>query len=512
MLRRFALVFYLLSSLNNYAFQSKDSIIEKSIIKLKNNDINVSITKYKNDTIKNLFSYQLLYKNNGIISDTLILKKELKKLKGRVGIIANYIYGDFLVSRKTPNDSLAFYHYKLALRFAKEKKDTLLINECLLRICDRLFTNGKNLNLFNDYVKEYKIFGKDNVDRFWIHYFQIAHKLLSHLEISKEKNTLNEEVLRFSKGFEFAEGSIYFIGVMHQLKGIYFDVFTTNNFKAENEFKNAITNFEKIPYYYAQKRIYSNKVNVSIALFNQEKVQKSIETFKEALSIKEHNYTDKERMYIFKWLNKAYKKINKIDSAYVYSEKASELKEKIDKYRHSVAIRDIEEKSNIGEKEKEIFLLSELNKTLSKKILSLTPFILIFALAALIFFYFYKRYKSRSKVLEEEQSETLQKLDELKKIVIKNHIILKDKTKVYIADLMYIKSDDHYLNIFLSDDKNHFVRGKLNAITEELPPNFIRCHRSYIVNRNFIKQINSDTIILIDKTQIPLSRSYKDKF
>ena len=114
--------------------------------------------------------------------------------------------------------------------------------------------------------------------------------------------------------------------------------------------------------------------------------------------------------------------------------------------------------------------------------------------------------------MEKDQSETLQKLDELKNIVIKNHIILKDKTKVYIADLMYVKSDDHYLNIYLSNGKNHFVRGKLSHIKEELPPNFIQCHRSYIVNSNFIKQVNGDSLILIDKTQLPLSRSYKDKF
>jgi DNA-binding LytR/AlgR family response regulator len=127
-------------------------------------------------------------------------------------------------------------------------------------------------------------------------------------------------------------------------------------------------------------------------------------------------------------------------------------------------------------------------------------------------FYLYKRYKTKSITLESEQSETLEKIEELKKIVIKNHIILKDKTKVYISDLMYIKAEDHYLWIYTNDTKKVFVRGKLNQIKEELPPNFIQSHRSYIINSNYIKQINNNHIILLDKTEIPLSRSHKNNF
>ena len=38
---------------------------------------------------------------------------------------------------------------------------------------------------------------------------------------------------------------------------------------------------------------------------------------------------------------------------------------------------------------------------------------------------------------------------EIKQFVIKNHIIIKDKTKVYINDLMHIKDEDHYIRVFL---------------------------------------------------------------
>ncbi len=113
--------------------------------------------------------------------------------------------------------------------------------------------------------------------------------------------------------------------------------------------------------------------------------------------------------------------------------------------------------------------------------------------------------------LKNQKIKSKQKIEELKSIVEKDHIILKDKTKVYISELVYIKADDHYLKLYMNNDKEYFVRGKLSQIKNELPSNFKQCHRSYIVNINFIKQTNKDYILLINKEEIPLSRTYKRK-
>ena len=59
---------------------------------------------------------------------------------------------------------------------------------------------------------------------------------------------------------------------------------------------------------------------------------------------------------------------------------------------------------------------------------------------------------------------------EIAQLVIKNHIILKDKTKVYINDLLYIKAEDHYIRVYTADGKNHLVRGKLGDLESQLPP------------------------------------------
>ena len=76
---------------------------------------------------------------------------------------------------------------------------------------------------------------------------------------------------------------------------------------------------------------------------------------------------------------------------------------------------------------------------------------------------------------------------------------------------MYIKADDKYIRVFTSDGKNHLVRGRISDLDEQLPPNFIRTHRSYITNRNFIKQIQPTLLVLTEGTKIPISRKFRDQ-
>ena len=74
--------------------------------------------------------------------------------------------------------------------------------------------------------------------------------------------------------------------------------------------------------------------------------------------------------------------------------------------------------------------------------------------------------------------------------------------------MLYEVITDHYLQL-VTTGKNQFVRGKLSEIMEQLPPNFVKCHRSYIINKNFISQMNKTSVIMTDKTEIPFSRNFK---
>lgn len=203
------------------------------------------------------------------------------------------------------------------------------------------------------------------------------------------------------------------------------------------------------------------------------------------------------------------------------------IADSLERTKKEIAFKQIETRNKVAKKDEKI---AELNSQKSKleQIFStyLLPILILLLLLASVLFFFYKKSKSKVVELEEESLTTSQKIqelkeksgiasqkiEELKKNVLKNHIILKNNTKIYISNLIYIKSEDHYLNFCLSNGEKHFVRGNLKDIQAELPPNFVRNHRSYIVNVNFIKKVNSNHIELMFNIQIPLSKSYKDNF
>lgn len=75
-------------------------------------------------------------------------------------------------------------------------------------------------------------------------------------------------------------------------------------------------------------------------------------------------------------------------------------------------------------------------------------------------------------------------------------------------DILFIKSDDVYIEIITRDEK--IVQRKLlKEIIEELPEQFVRIHRSYVVNFNYLGQFSANYVI-ISGHRIPVSRKYRN--
>lgn len=75
-------------------------------------------------------------------------------------------------------------------------------------------------------------------------------------------------------------------------------------------------------------------------------------------------------------------------------------------------------------------------------------------------------------------------------------------------EILFIKGDGAYVEI--NTRENLIVQRKLlKEIEEELPPFFIRVHRSYLINRNYVDQTLANSIFLMGH-EIPISRSYRD--
>ncbi|MBV6644482.1 MAG: LytTR family transcriptional regulator DNA-binding domain-containing protein [Cyclobacteriaceae bacterium] len=92
-----------------------------------------------------------------------------------------------------------------------------------------------------------------------------------------------------------------------------------------------------------------------------------------------------------------------------------------------------------------------------------------------------------------------------------NILVLKSKAKVEVDQLVYIKSDGHYVEFHLKDRKRPEIdRNTIKEIQESLPPqSFVRIHRSYIVNMRYIKSIYASKVMLHNGEEISVSRKFK---
>lgn len=87
-----------------------------------------------------------------------------------------------------------------------------------------------------------------------------------------------------------------------------------------------------------------------------------------------------------------------------------------------------------------------------------------------------------------------------------------------INDVLYLESSDNYVNIFyMSQQKKevYLLRNSLKKLEESLPELvFIRCHRSFLINRNIVKTIKREkegVFIELESNpiiRIPVSKTY----
>ncbi|HNR42701.1 MAG TPA: response regulator [Bacteroidales bacterium] len=93
-------------------------------------------------------------------------------------------------------------------------------------------------------------------------------------------------------------------------------------------------------------------------------------------------------------------------------------------------------------------------------------------------------------------------------IFIKKDYLL---VKIKFNDLLWIKSDGNYLELFCSGGKKHLIRSTLKDFINKLPGSvFLQIHKSYVVNINHIEAIEYSHMI-VGNYNIPLGRLFIDK-
>ena len=84
--------------------------------------------------------------------------------------------------------------------------------------------------------------------------------------------------------------------------------------------------------------------------------------------------------------------------------------------------------------------------------------------------------------------------------------------KVYLKDIIYIESDREYIKIVVKDENPILSLQSMKLFEERLSSgHFMRVHRSFIVNLDYINVVERGRIVL-DKIYIPISEQYKENF
>ena len=98
-------------------------------------------------------------------------------------------------------------------------------------------------------------------------------------------------------------------------------------------------------------------------------------------------------------------------------------------------------------------------------------------------------------------------LDEVLQRSVQKRIAVKVKKQhryLEINDIMYVESDKHVLNIHLKDSRVIQTTEKLSELKKTInSKRFIRCHQSYLVNMDYIKDAKTD-FILSNDIRIPI--------
>ena len=81
--------------------------------------------------------------------------------------------------------------------------------------------------------------------------------------------------------------------------------------------------------------------------------------------------------------------------------------------------------------------------------------------------------------------------------------------KINFSEITYIEGLKDYIQIHISTNpKSAVVRMSMKAMEDELPANFERIHKSFIVNTNKITSLRKNAVFVDDK-ELPVSDPYK---
>ena len=88
-----------------------------------------------------------------------------------------------------------------------------------------------------------------------------------------------------------------------------------------------------------------------------------------------------------------------------------------------------------------------------------------------------------------------------------------EKQRIPYNHILYFEAREKKIYVCMWEKEYGFY-GTIDQLESSLPATFVRCHRSYLVNRDFIESVRlpAGCLKLKGNIELPVSRSYKEKF
>lgn len=455
----------------------------------------------------------------------------------------------FVVAQQIPIDSISYeYFYEKELQqivlLKQQQKNKRFNSKTQFEIAELY----KNINCEDSaYLTYYKVYKFEKANKtlkedefkellFQTHktetskhnYFKETHRFLNELEKLSKLDKTDEWIAKVNKEIAtiyFADSIKYKMGYSKML-----DIQNSNYYKINEQFKSGVLlnlgsfsidlekhkeakNFLDESYVVAFNsknylhQVYA-KINLAVNEIYQGNYQIALNYLSEIEVIPNKKLLIKINRIIHQLKKQIYDDLKDKENAKIQELYIKKYDSLVDDFRKNSNFYEIDVAYQTKEKDKKIEELSSFKKSFNKNRLVYSILLFLVFLLALYSFVRWKKSDRKKQLLDIENEKTKTELETVKSLVIKDYIVLKNKSKVYLKELIYVKSDGHYLNLYTTG-KKEFVRGKISEIEAQLSPNFIKCHRSYIINENFIKQYSSTEVFMVNGDNIPLSRGFK---
>ncbi|RED93165.1 LytR/AlgR family response regulator transcription factor [Marinoscillum furvescens] len=133
-------------------------------------------------------------------------------------------------------------------------------------------------------------------------------------------------------------------------------------------------------------------------------------------------------------------------------------------------------------------------------LLTITLYCIVFAQAFILLIRRYRQQQATLDSLHEEQQKNQQQ----------TLVVWSDRKQVLLTltAIVYIESLADYVKIHLNSGNTVITREKISKLAEQLPTQFLRIHRSYLVNTDHVAAFDRESVKIAEQN-LPISRTYK---